>query len=208
MKTMQYRAICPACFAQQAIRKSGKMVPHGYTRPQQWSGNVGDCGGVGHMHFGTEKGRDYTRSIAQRCRLQADLDVERSAAVLRGDEVVQQAKRSGRYVSMEVIEAPTQRQRERYAEQLLQAASQLRATAAELDAAVAAWTPVEPLAVEMDKRASAPLLHYGVNHWGAGKACAASYMGGQTGNWTKDITKVTCQKCLASRYGQAALTAR
>src|SRR5262245_50572504 len=155
----QQRAICPACFAQQAIRKSGTLVPHGYTRPQHWHQNVGTCSGAGHMHFGTERGRDYTRSLADRLRNIAAASDVTAAEVLAGTSPVMGRKRlsGGRVAMAVVLDNPTTDDRKRYAAGLAQQAQQLRQQAVELDAAVAAWTPVAPVTVAVE--AKQPLLH-------------------------------------------------
>jgi hypothetical protein len=57
---IQYRAICPICFNEQAV-KGDRLVDHGYTIPQDWHQRNGSCTGFRAYHFGTEQGRLIAR---------------------------------------------------------------------------------------------------------------------------------------------------
>lgn len=192
----QRRAICPACFAEQAITKSGAMVAHGYKRPQHWHQNVGNCAGVGRKHFGTAAGRDYTAWIATDLRTSADSSDITAQQVIDGTKPAMMRKMVGNGVYMMVInDKATDYDRTRYAESLRAAAKQLRGQAAEFDKMVAAWTPAEPKTVAVESRE--PLLHWRADRgWLKGlRACAGMMMTAHTGNMTTDIAQVTCEKC-------------
>lgn len=189
----QQRAICPACFAEQAI-KGGKLVAHGYTRPQHWHSNVGTCAGARHAHFGTEAGRKYTADMAQRLNAAA-VDGEANAArVLAGSDPVLMRERikGSRVYQLVRVENPTVWQRKEYAASLTRQAEAMRAQAVELATHVRDWKPVEPITVEVEPKQT--LLHWRGGYYG-GKACASSAMGARKGYTTSDITKVTCAKC-------------
>lgn len=189
----QYRAVCPACFAQQAVR-GGRLADHGYRRPQQWHSNVGTCTGAGRHHFGTSEGRDYTASLATALRLQASTTDARALLVEQGTSPVWGVKRVGVGVSMEVeLENPMPWQRTAYATQLRGRAQQMRRQAVEFDAHVATWTAVEPVAVQVE--AQRPVLRHFRDARRNGKLCASSYMGAQTGLTTSEVAEVTCEKC-------------
>lgn len=197
----QLRASCPHCFATQAIRATGRLVAHGYTRPSNWHSNEGTCRGAGAMNFGTEAGRDYTAKLAERLDTQAIHADETAIAVLAGASAVMVLERvSGRRLYMEVVKGnPTESDRARYAAQLTRSAANLRTGAVELRAAVAAWQPVEPKAVVVEAKASGPLVHWVGGYWakfGGHKACASSNMAAQAcNNFSRDIAHVTCEKC-------------
>lgn len=193
----QLRAICPACFAQQAT-KNGRMVQHGYTRPQGWHQNVGTCFGVNKPHFGTEAGRDVVKGIADGLRRNAtELDA-RQARLLSGDstEPVYAAKREFGRTMMVVVAEPSQAQRDAYAARLGHEASDCRRAAVDYDAKAAAWQPAEPVAVPVEKKETT--IHFRATWYNkhGHKACAASAMGAM--KWahvTDDPTKVTCDRC-------------
>lgn len=202
----QSRALCPACFAQQALR-GDRLVQHGYTRPQQWHSNVGTCSGTNHPHFGTDAGRAYTAALAVQLRTQADgLDVT-AGQVSAGTAPVWGRKRvSARIYTPVVLDAPTDLQRADYARRLAASAGQLRMAAADFDARVAAWTPQAPVTVTVAP--SVTLWHWRTpRRWqGSGKACAGSYTGAHRGATTATLADVTCPKCqaLAAQLAAAA----
>jgi len=190
----QYRAICPACFAQQAVR-GGRLADHGYRRPQQWHSNVGTCAGAGRQHFGTVEGRDYTASLATSLRLQASTADQTARLVEQGTSPVYGRKRVAVGVSQEVeIENPLPWQRTDYATKLRGAAKMMRVQASEFDALVAKWVAVEPITVTVQKATT--LLHFYSARIG-GKVCASSRMGAMKGMTTSDVARVTCDKCKA-----------
>ena len=197
METLtQLRGICPACFAQQALR-SGRLVAHGYRRPQQWHSNVGTCSGAGAAHFGTEAGRDFTTSLVARLRETSTRLRFESNEVAAGRGIVERRVPLGRnIVQYQIVENPTETQRARYAVELDQRASSALHTAKEFEKKVAEWTAAEPVAVTVEAK-GAPLLHLYSKRMG-GKACAASMMGAQRGGYnnTQDASKVTCPKCI------------
>ena len=193
----QLRAVCPACFAVQAVR-NGLMVQHGYRRPQHWHQNVGTCSGMGKAHFGTERGRAYTATLATSLRdLAANRD-RQAEQVVAGTSPVWGRKRlyGGTTVPVE-IENPTMDQRTAYARNLSREASSILATAVELETRVASWQPAEPVEVSVETKTF--LLHWRTNRmWhGQGKACAGSLMGSLKGDSTTDTKIVTCEKCKA-----------
>lgn len=195
----QRRAVCPACFAEQAITKGGRLVAHGYTRPQSWHSNVGTCSGAGLPHFGLEAGREATSKIAARLREIAATTRARIAAVLDGSGSVEQSERvrgTARVVLMVLVENPTAAQRAGFAKGLEQAAAHAIANAIELEARVAAWVAVEPRIVAVEKKA--PIMHWRSTHHHnrGGKACAGSVMALHVGTMTTEIAAVTCPKCL------------
>jgi len=48
--SVRFLAHCQICGNEQKVR-NGRMVSHGYQRPWEGSGNMGDCGGVGHVPY-------------------------------------------------------------------------------------------------------------------------------------------------------------
>ena len=211
MKDMrtQRRAVCPACFAVQAITNNNLLVNHGYKRPQQWHQNVGTCSGAGHAHFGTPQGRDYTAHLAQRLRESADALETNATEVIAGTAQVLTRKRVAAGVSMDVVkDNPTELDRRDYAAQLRQRAAGCRRSAVEFDKAVSEWVAAEPRDVEVESK-GAPLVHWKGGYWGKRgglKACAGSMMGSlKCASFSTDIAHVTCEKCkaVAARQGGA-----
>lgn len=195
----QLRATCPHCFAAQAIRKSGALVQHGYTRPQHWHSNEGTCRGAGAPHFGTEAGRDYTARLAEKLDAQAAQADETAQQVLDGTAPVMTTKRLATRLVMEVVkENPTASDRERYAAVLRQRAHHARLGANELRIKVAQWQPLAPVAVQVEK-SGGPLVHWRGGYWakhGGRKACAGSLRAALACySATEDVAKVTCEKC-------------
>jgi len=197
----QQRAVCPVCFATQAIRENGTMVQHGYTRPELWHQNVNTCAGTGRPHFGTEAGRAYTQQCAADARAAADAKAAQATRVEDGQDPVFESRttRMGgqRVLVTERVEIPTARQREAWVRALRASAGMLTARAAELDALAAAWTPREPITVAVEPKQA--LTHWrSPRYWrGSGKACAGSMMGAQKGYSTTTFEDVTCEKCKA-----------
>jgi hypothetical protein len=189
MSKLQLRAICPACFAQQAV-KNNRLVAHGYKRPQHWHSNVGTCAGAGHAHFGTEAGRYVTAQIAASLRAQAT----RLRTLTLDTVVVTTRKRNYGVWSTVVVDMPTDLQREVALRQARSQASQLDSQADEFERLVAAWTPVEAVPVTVEAKVTLRHLH---DARLGGKLCASSRMGAQTGWCVERIEDVTCSKCLA-----------
>lgn len=199
----QQRAICPACFAQQAVR-NGRLVQHGYTRPQAWHSNVNTCSGTGHQHFGTIAGRDFTASLAASLRTNAHDENEHAQRVLDGQAAVWGQKRMNfKWVPVE-IEHPTPLERNNYALQVQAKAKHLLAAAVELEGIVARWSPAEPITVTVEKTQT--LLHWRRNDRWGGKACARSAMAADKGYMTGDLARVTCEKCKLTAARLAART--
>jgi hypothetical protein len=206
--TTQARAICPACFAQQALRGEA-LVAHGYRRPQHWHQNVNTCSGTGHPHFGTPAGRDATARFAANLRGHVPTVLADAALVEAGTGTVLASKYLGGGVRTLVpVEDPTTELRARYAASLRQQAQALVADATELEAKVAAWTPQAPVTVAVEAKVS--YLHWRTPRWfrGQGKACAGSYAGAHKGDSTVQAANVTCPKCLALIARDAGEVAR
>jgi hypothetical protein len=205
----QQRAICPACFRQQAVNARGLMAAHGYTRPQHWHQNVRECAGTGRPHFGTEAGRDFTRSIGTGLIDNAARLDEQAGRVDAGDlavTVFHRVRRNGRFVS-EPIAEPTAAQRAQFAASLRAEANGCRAAAPEFAAAADKWIAAAPVVVVVEA-ARGPLLHWRGGHWRQGKACAGSAMGALQGHTTSDAAHVTCEKCRAIMARHAAKAAQ
>lgn len=213
MTREQLRGICPACFAEQALRV-GRLVDHGYRRPQHWHANVGVCGGRGQVHFGNAGGRDYTASLAAMLRLRAADDLAKAQRVAdnSGTDVVFGLERVkgapfGAYQEV-LIDQPTEDQRLRYAARLRQNVSGMLAAATEFEGRVRAWQPAEPVRLTVEKKET--LLHFRGGYYG-GKACAASAMAAHKGYATTVLADVTCDKCkrvvaaMAARKAAAAV---
>lgn len=199
----QFRATCPACFAQHALR-NGRLAEHGYRRPQLWHANVGTCSGAGAPHFGTPEGRDFTRSLAQHARESAESQLVLAERVLVHDSSVTvfETKRVAFGVSREVVvDNPNDYQRHHYAALLRSRYTNLRETAIQLDKQIAKWVPVEPIAVQVAEQ-KPPVVHFYSERW-RGKSCAASVRGAQKGFATRELERVTCEKCKASRAWNA-----
>lgn len=210
MTKTQLRATCPACFAQQATRR-GRMVDHGYKRPQDWHQNVGTCSGAGHMHFGTPEGRDYTASLAQRLRDTAVDKEHRATAVLAGTADVWTTKKVGRGVWMPVVkENPTEADRKAYASALHREAEGMRSAARDFDREVKDWKAMEPVKVEVEPKVA--VVHFAANWYRPGphKACAGSAMAAHRG-WPRLTTvaaEVTCARCKQRRIWHEAQEAQ
>lgn len=200
----QFRAICPVCFAQQAVR-NGRLADHGYRRPQLWHSNVGTCSGAGAPHFGTPEGREFTRAFAQRALDAADHALAQAERVVAGAASVFASQRVAVGVSREgLVENPTPQQRERYAAVLRSRYTSLRQTAQQLRKQADQWAPVEPIEVQVEPKQT--LVHLYSHRW-QGKACAGSAMGAQKGYATREREHVTCAKCKASRAWQQQMEA-
>jgi len=193
----QLRAICPICFAQQAVTAAGRLAQHGYRRPQGWHQNVNDCGGSGRMHFGTEAGRATTAAQANGIRDYAEAERERAPKVASGELPI--TDRRGN-----VITSCAPWKLAQIADGIVRNAKYADEHAAELDAKVAAWVAVAPITVTVEKKA-APVLHFysAKRH---GKLCAASFAGARHGQVVSTQADVTCPKCLA-RLAAIALRA-
>jgi len=196
----QLRATCPHCFAAQAIRNSGRLVAHGYTRPEHWHSNEGTCRGAGAPHYGTEAGRDYTAKLADTLDAQAVHADKTADEVLAGTSPVLTQKRLASRLVMDVVkDNATDYDRTQYAARLNYTAKQLRLGASELRIKVAQWQPAAPVAVTVEAN-SGPLVHWRGGYWatrGGMKACAGSLMGSLKGHGTADLKHVTCEKCKA-----------
>lgn len=204
----QLRATCPHCFAAQAITKHGRLVNHGYTRPQHWHSNEGTCRGAGAPHYGTEAGRDYTAQLADTLDKQAAHADATAAEVVAGTSPVMTTKRLATRLVMQVVkEDATAQDRVRYAAQLNATAAQLRLGANELRIKVAQWQPLAPVAIEVEV-SSGPLVHWRGGYWakhGGRKACAGSLRAALACySATDDVTKVTCEKCKKVAAAKAA----
>jgi hypothetical protein len=206
----QLRAVCPACFATQAVR-GGRLVQHGYRRPQHWHANVGTCAGTGAQHFGTEAGRDFAAGLAVRLMESADvLDVDADEVNAGTGKVFERQRVARGVVQDVVVENPTAHQRRAYAATLKGRARMQRASALEFEAVVAAWKPVEPIVVAVEKTPTTVHLRANLYRQGGGHhACAASAMGART-SYTKTLTDnasgVTCDRCKKTRAFAVALT--
>jgi hypothetical protein len=194
----QQRAICPACFAEQAITSDGRLVPHGYKRPQDWHQNIGTCSGAGFHHYGTEAGRDYSASIAARLLTYADNTIADAADVEAGTGPVFGRKRvaSGVYSTV-VLDSPTPMQRTEYARSLRVRAADMRQQSAILTQQIASWEPKAPITVTVETKAK--LVHFRGGYYSkTGRLCAQSAMAAQQYvSTTTTRADVTCAKCLA-----------
>lgn len=142
---VQRRAICPACFADQAVR-GVRMVDHGYTLPYRYSGREGHCFGVDQPHFGTPEGRKVAEAAARGVR-EDERRLRKAAAEIRagGGTCYRSEYVPGTGKSREVVvENPTAYERESNAHQLDHYASLADGTAKRIEARVAAWKPEEP----------------------------------------------------------------
>ncbi|WNL50749.1 hypothetical protein RPALISO_162 [Ruegeria phage RpAliso] len=139
----QLRAICPCCFRQQAVR-GVRMVAHGYTLDYGYQN--GNCSGVNVAHFGTVEGRDWAKDAAMHCRRRATAMRATAEEVRAGtsDEPVRHGKTS------KVIEDPTQKQRNIYAETLESSSRNLDYYAEMVEKALAAWKETDPVEVEVE----------------------------------------------------------
>jgi len=189
----QLRAICPVCFAQQAVTAAGRLAQHGYRRPQGWGQNVNDCGGSGRMHFGTEAGRAVTVEQASAIRRYAEAERERAPKVASGELPI--TDRRGN-----VITSCAPWKLAQYADGIVRNAKHADEHAVELDARVAAWVAVAPIAVTVEKKGPA-LLHFRDPRWG--RLCAGSVMAGMKGACVTSQDDVTCPKCLARLAARA-----
>jgi len=205
----QLRAICPACFEQQAL-VNGRMSQHGYRRPQNWHQNVNTCHGAGRPHFGTPEGRQVTLDVSTGLLRQVEHLEKTADGVLEGTLPTYGRKRTyGGAVATVVVENPTYAQRSQYAASLRAEAAACRAAAADFSARAADWQPAEPVEVKLEEKA-APVHFRATWYIKSGhKACAGSAMGAMRGyaTMTLDPAKVTCERCKACRVYAEALVA-
>src|SRR6185436_813846 len=204
----QLRSICPACFNHQALRH-GRMVQHGYTRPDGYYANIGTCHGTGKAHFGTPEGRDEAASISAGLKRNAKSVTATAAKVRAGDAettVYGSKHEGGRFITV-AIPAPTSSEREAYARQLDYEAKSCIEAAKEYDARVAAWEPLEPVEVPVEERKATVHFRAYTYSKSGHKACAASAMGAMRGYalMTEKTAEVTCERCKQRRPYLAAV---
>lgn len=181
----QLRAICPACFNEQAIRANGTMVQHGYTRPQGWNANVGDCYGTGRPHFGTPEGRAVTAEVIKMCHTSAAVQKDLARRMRAGElPVIRRDK---------PVEKPTAQERENAAVWHDHQATSATSEAKRIQTRYYdPWKPRKPRPVVVVKRP--PVVH--LNH-NSRKACAGPFNSNPYGgDMTTDEDKVTCTRCL------------
>lgn len=186
MKTdTQRRAVCPACFREQAIRANGTMVQHGYTRPQGWHQNVGDCYGTGKPNFGTKEGRAVTAEVIRLCHNAAKNEKEMASKVRAGTLPV---LRNG-----VAVVNPTQRERDSEAERHERNAKYAANDAHGFQRRYDAWTPKAPRTVKVVRKG--PVVHLDTGRGGRPE-CAGPYYTGLNAILTQDRAKVTCTRCI------------
>jgi hypothetical protein len=205
---IQYRAICPYCFHEQAVKigivngwSRYLLVDHGYSIPHGW--RQGRCVGVEKPHFGTPEGRDFAAKCAAEDREHAKRYREVAGKVRRGEMPCEVWDRTGKtdhrgmpewgYI---VKENPTPYDREQHACRIEHAAATIDLGAARVEAKVAAWTPQEPRRVSVEAKAACL-------HWSrltgpvAGKPlCRLSWPRTEMPR-AESIEKVTCPRCLS-----------
>ena len=136
---VQYRAICPCCFNDQAIVNGG-MADHGFQ--VQWNSRQGRCFGTGRAHFGTEEGKAVAQYLME-AELETAAASKLAAQMLRDGSAL--PRRNGK-----VIENPTQMQinaairDQEFNER--QAESNANFYTRKLDK----WEPVEPFPVTVE----------------------------------------------------------
>lgn len=191
---IQHRAICPACFHEQAV-KGDRMVLHAYSRPQ-WGGyQTRGCAGERQPHFGTPEGRDYAADYAAALR-----DLVRRAGIRAEELKPAYEALNSRY--------PNKGTPERLIyDEYVSARDTVRmctTSAIELEAAVAAWKPKAPRAVKVMK--AEPVMHaVGYTYMRSGhKLCATSNRAAFAGapHTTLDRAAVTCTRCIARLHAQ------
>lgn len=198
--TTQLRGTCPICFRDHATRDGGRMVQHGYERPQGWHMNVRECSGTSSYHFGTEAGRGEAAAYAAAIRRHAQGQRERAAA-LRAGEVAELTVSGLRHRDPPRTITPAagyewERAVEAAARSADSNAKQADAAAADVEKRVAEWKPAELREVAVEKKAAVTHLH--VPRYVT--LCSSSIMGGQRklhSRLTKDEAEVTCPRCLA-----------
>lgn len=139
----QLRATCPWCFRDHAVN-NGRMVAHGYTLAHGYQS--GNCSGRGHLHFGTESGRDLAASVATTLTEQAAKNDAAAGRLRAGDTTVAVLDRK----TYKIVENPTQPQMNREAAILENTAYGQRSHARFLAKMVAEWQPKEPREVEIE----------------------------------------------------------
>ena len=196
--TTQLRGICPVCAAEHATKK-GHMVQHGYTRPQGWHQNVGDCYGTGKPHFGTPEGRRVTSEVEEMCRASAVYQRTLAARIRAGELPCYDNTRE-----RNVIASPTDRDREREASHHDSQARMLDADAKSLSHRYDNWAPRALKKVAVD---NAPKVH--LNSPRGRPECAGPYFSNYNVSTTDDRSKVTCSRCInAFKYVDARAAAR
>lgn len=203
MKT-QLRAICPICFNEHALR-AGRLVQHGYRRPQGWHQNVNTCGGTNMKHFGTEAGRDAAQKNANSVAAWGADRADRAAKVESGEITELHVMQRTGYGQRQLVKITADTVRPYDWQQAVRAEvwkcrSDAKAAQEFFDDVmkrIAAWQPAEPRKAEVEEKARPVHLRIKSNFK---VLCAGSYMGGQrianSGILTDDRSKVTCERCL------------
>lgn len=208
----QYRANCPICFKDHAVRSLTKptMVEHGYQRPQGWHQNVNQCTGTHAMHFGTPEGRivaannaAFVRRWAQGQRDSAQAYRTNPPATIKVDDQYIRGVNGqrGHYTQIDIDATD-----DRY-ESVIKGringleiqAKHADQSAAEIEKLVADWKPVEPTPVEVE---TGPTIH-AVNEYlskrrGRDMALCAGYQSEGYKVTSRDRATITCKACLKS----------
>lgn len=219
----QFRAVCPECFNEQAI-KAGRMVDHGYTIPQDWHQRNGSCGGYNAPHFGTVEGRAHTQAYRDRMtaylagRVLA-LKAAPALQTVRGHNTYRITEYvGGKHVSKPMVDlTPADGHWFDAAK-----ASLIRTIARQIEAAtdfisfldgkLAGWTEAAPRAVEVE---TGPTLHaefisYSGQLFKGKSFCAPGNSFGRTvyRTFAKAGEQVTCARCIKMMAAKEAALAK
>lgn len=203
----QYRATCPICFRDHAVRDTDEapvMVQHGYVRPEGWHQNVNECQGTDAAHFGTPRGRVTAAGYAETIRRFAAsrrADAERvrtnppSSVMVNGKYLPKE--REYEQVSIDASDYRYAGKIESMIHSLETDAKHADSTAAEIERRVAAWQPATPREVAVEV---GPTIH-AVNAYLERKGrtvalCSGSYRSTGYKQTSPDRSTVSCKACL------------
>ena len=197
---IQLRGICPVCFNQQAL-KSGRMVDHGFTVPQQWSGRQGSCAGTGESHFGTTKGRDFTIDTITALGKFITKLINQQHCTGRGETLqrtIRARNEAGRIVDKVVDVTRDDPMYQRVAERKREVIeSNIREAKNHKDMMVKGvrnWNPAEPIEVKAVDNAPKLHLKHPRPHGNRIAWCDSTFAKGYKMT-TDDPSKVTCSRC-------------
>jgi hypothetical protein len=214
---IQYRAICPACFNQQALR-GDRLVDHGYTIPQAWHQRTGSCAGVNEPHFGTPAGRDVTIDIIRSITAFIAKSNTEIAALAEAKQITvkERVRFTKEYVEKTYTKSGTPvefREAIRKHQYLLEShIRQAESSRKDFQDRVDAWTAVAP--VEVKTETKVPTVHGDGSYYDKRAAfCSGSAMGarrslGSRSEITGDWSRVTCARCLKLKAEHDARAAK
>lgn len=200
---IQYRAVCPACFKQHAV-KGVALVDHGYTIPQDWHQRNGSCGGACEPHFGTPEGL----AVTERIKVSYERFLAGQVALLAKIPAATSVKGPKSAAYKAPIETLTPADGHWFQRAIVQATYQIEATIRgvtsdieHLGKRIAAWAPAEPVEVEVK---SGQTIHLSYAKFPSKVRCTYRDARGYVHRAVSDdLTQVTCTRCLKAAKAAA-----